>query len=138
MAGSIIGPRGSGKRWLACALAQQTCRRGQSALYLRVPRSAEELRSCTARRGSPHGWRVWSALKCWCSTTGQAATPQPQGRLAAPHGGQRPGPTTRVAPKRPSGPQNYIDYAQPTSIASGRSRSRNQWSGSPKYAASHR
>ena len=38
------GPTGSGKSWLACALAQYACRRGHSALYLRTPRLAEELR----------------------------------------------------------------------------------------------
>lgn len=40
----ITGPTGSGKSWLGCALAQYACRRGQSALYLRVPRLGEELR----------------------------------------------------------------------------------------------
>ena len=40
----VTGPTGSGKSWLACALAQYACRRGQSAPYLRVPRLAEELR----------------------------------------------------------------------------------------------
>ena len=40
----ITGPTGVGKSWLACALAQYACRRGQSALYLRVPRLGEELR----------------------------------------------------------------------------------------------
>jgi DNA replication protein DnaC len=40
----ITGPAGSGKSWLACALAQYACRRGRSALYLRAPRLAEELR----------------------------------------------------------------------------------------------
>lgn len=40
----ITGATGSGKSWLACALAQYACRRGQSALYLRTPRLAEELR----------------------------------------------------------------------------------------------
>ncbi len=40
----VTGPTGSGKSWLACAAAQYACRRGQSALYLRVPRLAEELR----------------------------------------------------------------------------------------------
>jgi DNA replication protein DnaC len=40
----ISGPTGSGKSWLACALAQYACRRGHSALYLRTPRLAEELR----------------------------------------------------------------------------------------------
>ncbi|MCK6434714.1 MAG: ATP-binding protein [Aquabacterium sp.] len=40
----ITGATGSGKSWLACALAQYACRRGHTALYLRVPRLAEELR----------------------------------------------------------------------------------------------
>jgi DNA replication protein DnaC len=40
----ICGPTGAGKSWLACALAQYACRRGHSALYLRVPRLPEELR----------------------------------------------------------------------------------------------
>jgi DNA replication protein DnaC len=40
----VTGPAGSGKSWLACALAQYACRRGHSALYLRAPRLAEDLR----------------------------------------------------------------------------------------------
>ena len=40
----ICGPTGSGKSWLACALAQHACRRGFSAFYQRVPRLGEELR----------------------------------------------------------------------------------------------
>ncbi len=40
----ITGPTGAGKTWLACALAQQACRQGLSALYWRVPRLFEELR----------------------------------------------------------------------------------------------
>lgn len=40
----ITGQTGTGKSWLACALAQHACRRGYSALYLRVPRLQEELR----------------------------------------------------------------------------------------------
>lgn len=47
----IIGPTGSGKSWLACALAQQACRRAHSALYLRVPRLAEELRILHGKGG---------------------------------------------------------------------------------------
>ncbi|HQW10429.1 MAG TPA: IS21-like element helper ATPase IstB [Steroidobacteraceae bacterium] len=47
----IIGPTGSGKSWLACALAQQACRREHSALYLRVPRLAEELRILHGKGG---------------------------------------------------------------------------------------
>ena len=40
----ITGPTGSGKSWLACALAQYACRRGYSAIYQRVPRLQEEMR----------------------------------------------------------------------------------------------
>ena len=40
----LTGATGCGKTWLACALAQYACRQGHSALYLRVPRLAEELR----------------------------------------------------------------------------------------------
>jgi DNA replication protein DnaC len=40
----ITGATGSGKTWIACALAQQTCRHGASVLYWRVPRLIEELR----------------------------------------------------------------------------------------------
>ena len=40
----VTGPTGAGKSWLACALAQYACRQGHSALYLRIPRLAEELR----------------------------------------------------------------------------------------------
>ena len=40
----ITGATGVGKSWLACALAQYACRRGNSAFYQRVPRLAEELR----------------------------------------------------------------------------------------------
>ena len=40
----ITGATGSGKTWIACALAQQTCRQGDSVLHYRVPRLIEELR----------------------------------------------------------------------------------------------
>lgn len=40
----ISGATGTGKSWLACALAQYACRRGYSAIYQRVPRLQEELR----------------------------------------------------------------------------------------------
>lgn len=39
----ISGKTGSGKTYLACALAQQACRDGYRALYRRAPRFAEEL-----------------------------------------------------------------------------------------------
>ena len=40
----MTGPTGSGKTWIACALAHQACRQGLSARYWRVPRLIEELR----------------------------------------------------------------------------------------------
>lgn len=40
----LTGPTGAGKTWLACALGNQACRQGFSAMYLRVPRLVEQLR----------------------------------------------------------------------------------------------
>ena len=39
----ITGPTGSGKSYLACALAHKACREGHTALYLRVPRLFQDL-----------------------------------------------------------------------------------------------
>lgn len=39
----ITGPCGVGKTWLACALAQSTCRDGTTVLYKRLPRLFDEL-----------------------------------------------------------------------------------------------
>lgn len=39
----ITGPTGTGKTYIACALAQLACRHGYRALYRRVPRLLEEL-----------------------------------------------------------------------------------------------
>ena len=44
----IHGATGSGKTYLACALAHQACRQGLSALYVRAPRLFEELNLCHA------------------------------------------------------------------------------------------
>src|SRR5450755_2739477 len=44
----IHGATGSGKTYLACALANQACRNGLSALYVRAPRLFEELNLCHA------------------------------------------------------------------------------------------
>ena len=40
---AITGPTGVGKTFLACALAQQACRKGYRALYRRAPRLFDEL-----------------------------------------------------------------------------------------------
>jgi DNA replication protein DnaC len=39
----IMGPTGVGKTYLACALAQNACRNGYTALYYRLPRLLHEL-----------------------------------------------------------------------------------------------
>jgi DNA replication protein DnaC len=44
----IHGATGSGKTYLACALAHQGCRNGLGALYVRAPRLFEELNLCHA------------------------------------------------------------------------------------------
>ncbi len=44
----IHGATGCGKTYLACALANQACRQGLSALYVRAPRLFEELNLCHA------------------------------------------------------------------------------------------
>jgi DNA replication protein DnaC len=49
----ITGPTGVGKTYLACALAQQACRQGWRALYLRLPRLCHDLEIAKAD-GSYH------------------------------------------------------------------------------------
>ncbi|WP_063958328.1 ATP-binding protein, partial [Bradyrhizobium manausense] len=39
----IVGPTGTGKSWLACALGNRACRDGFSVLYKRVPRLFADL-----------------------------------------------------------------------------------------------
>jgi DNA replication protein DnaC len=41
----MTGPTGSGKTWIACALAHQACRQGWPAKYWRVLRLFQELRT---------------------------------------------------------------------------------------------
>lgn len=44
----LVGPTGCGKTWLACALANQVCRQGHSALYVRTSRLLDDLRIARA------------------------------------------------------------------------------------------
>ncbi|WP_199545415.1 IS21-like element helper ATPase IstB [Paraburkholderia kururiensis] len=39
----LVAPTGLGKTWLACAIANQACRQGFSASYLRMPKFSEEM-----------------------------------------------------------------------------------------------
>lgn len=52
----ITGPTGSGKSFLACALAHKACRDGYSALYCRLSRLFEEL--ALARADGSYGKRL--------------------------------------------------------------------------------
>jgi DNA replication protein DnaC len=52
----ITGPTGSGKSFLACALAQKACRDGYTALYTRVPRLLYEL--ALSRSDGSYGKRL--------------------------------------------------------------------------------
>jgi DNA replication protein DnaC len=44
----VTGATGTGKTYIACALAQQACRKGSRAIYRRAPRLLEELRLARA------------------------------------------------------------------------------------------
>jgi DNA replication protein DnaC len=57
----ITGPAGVGKSYLACALAQQACRLGFSARYLRLARMFEEL--AVARAEGNYNKRLASIAK---------------------------------------------------------------------------
>lgn len=49
----ITGPTGTGKTWLACALANHACRSGYSALYLRMPRLFQQIELAKADGSFP-------------------------------------------------------------------------------------
>lgn len=49
----LVGPTGTGKTWLACALGQSACRHGHIVRYVRLPRLLGEL--ATARGDGSYG-----------------------------------------------------------------------------------
>ena len=63
---AITGAAGTGKTYLACALANQACRKGFSAMYRRAPRFFDELALARALACSS----VLPASTSWSSTTG--------------------------------------------------------------------
>lgn len=53
----ITGPCGTGKSWIACALAHKACLEGHQALYQRVPRLLTELRIAHGEGSVPKLYR---------------------------------------------------------------------------------
>lgn len=49
----LVGPTGTGKTWLACALGHSACRHGHVVRYVRLPRLLSEL--ATARGDGSYG-----------------------------------------------------------------------------------
>ena len=72
------GRPGSGKTFLACALANAAIRRGHTALYLRFPRMLDELAIARVGRTlrSPHG-HAGPASTSWSSTTSSSGRSPP-------------------------------------------------------------
>jgi DNA replication protein DnaC len=58
----IVGPTGSGKTFVACALAQATIRRGHTALYLRAPRLLGDLALARADGRLPRLLASWARV----------------------------------------------------------------------------
>ncbi len=57
---AIVGPTGTGKSWLACALGNKACRDGFSVLYKRAPRLFADLAQA---RGEGRHARLMSSLE---------------------------------------------------------------------------
>ena len=66
----ITGPCGTGKSWIACALAHKACLEGHQAQYLRVPRLLTDLRTPMERAPSRSSTATSPASSCSSSTTG--------------------------------------------------------------------
>jgi len=58
----IAGPTGSGKTYVACALAHATLRRGHTALYLRAPRMLGDLALARADGRLPRLMAAWAKV----------------------------------------------------------------------------
>ena len=74
----ITGPCGTGKSWIACALAHKACLEGFQARYLRVPRLLTELRLAHGEGTIPKLYRDFAKLDLlvlddWGLTTVDAA-----------------------------------------------------------------
>jgi DNA replication protein DnaC len=58
----VVGPTGSGKTFIACALAQAAIRRGHTALYLRAPRLLGDLALARADGRLPRLMASWARV----------------------------------------------------------------------------
>jgi DNA replication protein DnaC len=56
---ALVGPSGTGKSWLACAIGQKACRDNRSVVYHRWPKLCEEL---ALARGDGHHPRLLKSL----------------------------------------------------------------------------
>ena len=75
----ITGPCGTGKSWIACALAHKACLEGHQAQYQRVPRLLTELRIAHGEGPSRSSTAISPASRCWSSMTGAWRPSMPRG-----------------------------------------------------------
>jgi DNA replication protein DnaC len=66
----IVGPTGSGKTWLACALGHRACRDNLAVLYVRLPRLAEDLALARVDGRYPRLMAALGRASCSFSTIG--------------------------------------------------------------------
>lgn len=71
----ITGPTGSGKSWLACALAQKACRDGHRVLYLPAANCSATCSLPPPMAPCPGSSAACSGPGCWSSTTGGWTAP---------------------------------------------------------------
>ena len=69
---------GSGKTFVACALAHQACRQHQSVLYRRVPELVAAVIRARDKGSLERLMGRWAGSPCWSSTTGDCRASPPR------------------------------------------------------------